>query len=96
MTDLQHTDPALVSDAKITDTPRANTATGYGPKIPTCYMLRYSRRWQRVYMMQYGNSGSPYILRGGIVHHLDIDTTHLLEALTEGGRSTDPKEGSTK
>jgi len=41
------------------------TATGYGPKIVTEYMLRVSNRWHRVYCSIYSNSGTLYILKGG-------------------------------
>lgn len=85
MTDLHYTNPKAVTDAKITDTPRSPFVTGYGAKIPTRYMLRYNtKRWHRVYMMQYGNAGSAYILVGGTVHHLDIDTEYRLAALRDG------------
>ena len=39
------------------------TASGYGAKIPTRYWARLDgeRRFRRVYVMQYGNAGSPYV-----------------------------------
>lgn len=37
------------------------TASGYGARIPTRYMIRYLGRWRRVYCCQYGNSGTCYI-----------------------------------
>lgn len=80
MSDLTHTDRSLVKAVKVEATPNyGQPVSGYGAKIPTRYMVHYAGRWHRVYMMQYGNSGSPYILKGGIVHHLDIDTSHDLE-----------------
>lgn len=78
---LHHTHPETIYDAKVTPVPRSTSVTGYGPKIPTRYMLRCQNVWRRVYMMQYGNSGSPYILISGVVHHLDLDTQILLEEL---------------
>lgn len=37
------------------------TATGYGSKIPTRYMVKWYGRWYRVYCMVYSNSGTCYI-----------------------------------
>lgn len=93
-------DDDLITDARITEAPRSGqTVTGYGPKIPTRYELRYGGRWHRVYMMQYSNSGTPYIRKGGHDLVFPTDTDHRVEALgrahDEGGRSTDPQEGST-
>ena len=42
------------------------TATGYGPKIPTEYMVKNNGRWQRVYCAIYSNIGTLYIISGGI------------------------------
>lgn len=39
------------------------TATGYGKKIPTRYMVRIGTVWYRVYTMIFSNIGSNYILR---------------------------------
>ena len=82
MVEILHTDPATVTDVKVTEAPRNNSVTGYGPKIPTGFMVRIDNRWHRVYMMQYGNSGSPYIVKGGQDLHLDADTSYRLEALS--------------
>jgi len=40
------------------------TASGYGGKIPTSRMIRHEGRWKRVYVAQYSNSGTAYILKG--------------------------------
>lgn len=45
--------------------PRNNSSTGYGPKVPTQYMLKVGRRLHRVYCMIYSNSGSCYIIKDG-------------------------------
>lgn len=37
------------------------SATGYGARIPTRYMVKYMGRWRRVYLCQYSNSGTAYI-----------------------------------
>ena len=46
------------------------TASGYGRKIPTRYMVKvastaHPNRWRRVYVMQYGNAGSAYVVVEG-------------------------------
>ena len=37
------------------------TATGYGKRIPTPYMVKHINRWKRVYCCIYSNSGTFYI-----------------------------------
>lgn len=37
------------------------TATGYGARIPSRYMVKYNGRWRRVYVACFSNSGSAYI-----------------------------------
>lgn len=70
------------------DVPLNPYPTGYGRKIPTRYWIRYENgrfdaraRWHRVYVMQYGNAGSAYILVRGVVMFLDSVTESRLEAL---------------
>lgn len=41
------------------------TATGYGTKIPTSYMLDYQGKRRRIYVDQYSNAGRTYIMVGG-------------------------------
>lgn len=92
---IRYTEDALITNARITaTTPRTGqTVSGYGRKIPTRYQIRYEGRWHRVYMMQYGNAGTPYILHQGEDLVLSIHAEHLVEKLVEGGRSTDPTKG---
>jgi hypothetical protein len=42
------------------------TASGYGKKIPTVYMVRLpgNPRWRRVYCCCYSNAGTCYVTRG--------------------------------
>lgn len=70
------------------DVPLNPYPTGYGRKIPTRYWIRYENgrfdaraRWHRVYVMQYGNAGSAYILVRGKTMFLDSVTESRLEAL---------------
>lgn len=37
------------------------TASGYGSRIPTEYMVRFNGRWRRVYCRIYSNNGTLYI-----------------------------------
>ena len=39
------------------------TASGYGGRIPSPYMVRWKGRWRRVYVAQYSNVGTAYIGR---------------------------------
>jgi hypothetical protein len=82
-TAVLRTDFASTSDVRITDTPHNRSATGYGSKIPTRYMLEYGGRWRRVYMMQYGNSGSAYVIVHGQEHFLDLDTEWFIQLYAE-------------
>lgn len=41
------------------------TATGYGKKIPTTYMLDYQGKRRRIYVDQYSNVGHTYIMIKG-------------------------------
>lgn len=37
------------------------TATGYGARIPTRYMVRFNGKWRRVYARCYSNNATLYI-----------------------------------
>lgn len=39
------------------------TATGYGSRIPTRYLVHFNGRWRRVYFRCYSNAGTLYIGR---------------------------------
>jgi hypothetical protein len=77
-------DDSLITDVKLTHTPPSRSATGYGAKIPTAYMLKLGKRWHRVYMMQYSNSGTPYVVKGGEDLVLETATEHRLQKQMEG------------
>jgi hypothetical protein len=38
------------------------TASGYGGKIPTSWMLKHNNRLKRVYCMIYSNAGTCYVM----------------------------------
>ena len=62
--------------------PFHRSASGYGGKIPTRYRIKFrDGRTRRVYMAQYGNAGSAYVLLAGVDHYLDTDTEYdVMEA----------------
>lgn len=74
---------AAVTEVRITTTPHFRSASGYGRKIPTRFMLKIQsgrrQRWHRVYVMCYSNSGSAYVLKGGKEMFLEMDTEHRME-----------------
>ena len=37
------------------------TASGYGRRIPTRYMVRFNGKWRRVYCYIFSNSGTLYV-----------------------------------
>lgn len=37
------------------------TASGYGKRIPTRYMVKFNNKWRRVYLCIYSNIGTLYI-----------------------------------
>lgn len=50
------------------------TASGYGKRIPTRYMVRFNDKWRRVYCCIYSNAGTCYIGKlsdGLIVSHIE-------------------------
>ena len=49
---------------KVKETPlpaRGQTATGYGSRLPTRYMVKWNGRWYRVKVICFSNSGTAYI-----------------------------------
>ena len=41
------------------------TASGYGGKLTSTKMLKHNGRLYRIYIAQYGNAGSAYIIKKG-------------------------------
>lgn len=72
---IQYIDPRKVTEVATGDACRPNPyASGYGPQIPTAHRLRYPQRWYRVYVMCWGDSGTPYIISRGRKLVLDAVT----------------------
>lgn len=87
-------DDALVTEAKLTEAPLNRSHSGYGGKIPTRFMVKYNHRWHRVYMMQYGNAGTPYIVSRRAHLVLSNAAETLIENLVKGG-GPHPTKGSS-
>ena len=49
------------------------TASGYGSRIPTVYMVRFNGKWRRVYCAIFSNVGSLYIGPANNKFLVDID-----------------------
>lgn len=62
------------------------TATGYGRKLTSRYQVRLQgeTRWRRVYVTQYSNAGTHWIIRNGEPFHVVRDTDLEL-ALEQAG-----------
>lgn len=67
MSDITYLDPQMVEDKRQTPTPPNRSRTGYGRKLPTSWLLKLKgdHRWHRVYVIQYSNTGSAYIISKG-------------------------------
>ncbi len=82
---LKYTDPNRVKKIQVmVDCPPNPYSSGYGRKIPTRYGIVYlgkgmTKRFHRVYVMNYANAGSAYILIDREVVFLDSDTEHDIE-----------------
>jgi len=56
--------------------PRNRSASGYGSKIPTPYMVKFGKRNYRVYAICWANVASLYVLISGqryFLHGYDVD-----------------------
>lgn len=49
------------------------TASGYGSKIPTQYIVKFNGRWLRVYCAIYSNIGRTYIVSKGVKLTVNLD-----------------------
>jgi len=64
-------DTARITDKRQSKFTPHRSASGYGRKIPTKWMIRLDgARWYRVYVVQFSNTGSAYILSLGERHFL--------------------------
>jgi hypothetical protein len=50
------------------------TASGYGARLPSQYMVKWEGRWRRVYVACFSNSGTAYIGKPGAwIATVDLD-----------------------
>ena len=62
----EYLDTKRVTRARWTPRPLDRSRTGYGSKLPTSLLLQLDgRRWHRVYVMQWSNAGTAYVLSAG-------------------------------
>lgn len=47
------------------------TATGYGARLVSRYMIHYEGRLRRIYITCYSNAGSSWFKTGGVKIHVD-------------------------
>lgn len=74
-------DPAAILAARTTPKPAFYSASGYGRKIPTRYMLQLAdKRWRRVYVCQISNAGTSYVLVGKAWHCINGEVETAIEA----------------
>jgi len=63
---IAYLDDKRVTAKRATTPPIHRSASGYGSKIPTQWLLQIDgKRWHRVYVVQWSNAGSCYVLVGG-------------------------------
>lgn len=79
---VTYTDPTGVTEVMTTDVPvSGRTVSGYGGAIPTPHKIKYLGTWRRVYVMTYGNGGTPYVKVGGDSVVLDNATQERIEGI---------------
>lgn len=62
-TGVTYLDPKQVIGTRQTKTPHTRSRSGYGSKLPTSWQLQLQdKRWRRVYVILWSNSGSAYII----------------------------------
>lgn len=63
---VTYLDTKQVIGKRQTKAPLNRSRSGYGSKLPTSWELQLQdKRWRRVYVIQYSNAGSAYILVKG-------------------------------
>ena len=62
---LTYLDPRNVRATRSSAAPVNRNASGYGSKIPSTWELRIGSRWHRVYVIQWSNAGSAYVVQRG-------------------------------
>jgi len=78
---VEYLDATRITDVKITDVPRTNSRSGYGARLPTRYMVQLDnrKRWHRVYVMQFSNAGSAYIIDHNEIKFINGDAEYTIK-----------------
>ena len=73
MSKIKYLDPSLVQDRKCTGaTPMyGRNKDGYGVEIPSSHMLKVGNRWRRIYITQFSNAGSAWIILNKEKYYLE-------------------------
>lgn len=59
---ITYLDASTVIAKRQTKTPHNRSRSGYGSKLPTSWQIQLQdKRWRRVYVICFSNSGSAYI-----------------------------------
>ena len=80
MTTVKHLDDSTVERLIVEVQPPSYgfPSSGYGPKVPTRYLMRLSDgRTRRVYLMQFSNVATPYVVVNGERHVLSSEWDHV-------------------
>ena len=62
---MDYLDMSTVKERRATVPPLSRSRSGYGSKLPTGIMLRIAKRWHRVYVICWSNSGTAYVIKAG-------------------------------
>lgn len=84
---MKYLTPGMVTAVKQSEPPPNRNVYGYGSKIPLAWELEIDGRWHRLYMVCYGNSGSPYVVVKGEDFYLgDFDPRNWQGPLRKSAR----------
>jgi hypothetical protein len=79
---INYLDMATVRAARETDMPASRTRTGYGSKLPTQWQVQLEdKRWRRVYLVIWSNSGTLYVLVAGKPQYIAGHEVHRIVGL---------------
>jgi hypothetical protein len=74
---MKYLDPSRVTGKRQTAPPMNRSRTGYGNKIGTSWLLQLDgKRWHRVYVIQWSNSGTAYVVTKSGPQYLDRGQEH--------------------
>lgn len=58
-------DEQLIIASKLVPWTGRRNVTGYGSQMPTDWMVHYAGKWRRIYVINYGNAGSAFVIVNG-------------------------------